>query len=208
MIGGDPAQMGLDSQQRQRDRRAAEYALWGDPAAGDGSQTHCLGYASGLVAGAVVGWFAGRATGAVVGGFVGVSTMADVLRAAWQVVFTRSARDVVPLPEALLTLLVTAGSLAGGLIGYALGDSGGRQVWYLFAGMVVAGLGCALLTVPLSMCPFRIRTPTWLGPLVTGLCGWGLYSVWHSPWALGVAFLAGSVLTGRICELAGARGPL
>jgi hypothetical protein len=63
----------------------------------------------------------------MIGAFVGVSTFPDLFAAGWQVVYTRSPRNYVEIHDTLALLMVTAGTVTGGVLGYLFGRDGFGQ---------------------------------------------------------------------------------
>jgi len=179
------------------------------PGVGDGLHLGGRGLLLGLLAGVLVGWFLGRWYGAVIGAFVGASLGPDVVMRGWQIVHAGTPRNAVTMRDAVTGLLVVAGSIAGALTGFRLGQDGFEQAFGVFAGMALAGFVLSVLVTPFSWEPFRSRLMMWLGPLVVGLCTWAAYAVWHHPVMVAVGILVGSQLAAvpatRLMEPGGVR---
>ncbi|MCC9707900.1 hypothetical protein E4N62_23135 [Streptomyces sp. MNU76] len=164
------------------------------------------GIVVGLLSGLLVGWLLAGWNGAVIGAFVGASTFPDLFMGGWQAVHARSARNYVEIHDTVALLLVAVGTVAGGVLGYALGSEGFGQARGVFLGMALAAFALALLATTFSMVPFRQRSVAWLGPLVVGGLAWAAYALWNSPVALALGIVLGSVVAGALAQRVGGVG--
>ncbi|OPG05115.1 hypothetical protein B1R27_22330 [Streptomyces sp. GKU 895] len=155
-----------------------------------------VGLVSGLLAGLLLaGW-----SGAVIGAFVGVSTFPDLFMGGWQLVHRDSPRNYVEIHDTWAILLLAAGTVAGAVGGYAIGDGGFERARGVFLGMASAAFVLALLATRFSMEPFRQRSVVWFGPLVVGGFAWAAHALWSGPVLLTVGIVVGSVVSGRLAR--------
>ncbi|GAA3784940.1 hypothetical protein ACFS5L_17415 [Streptomyces phyllanthi] len=172
------------------------------PAAGrqEMGGTHLVGPGAvvGLVCGLLVGLLLAGWNGAAIGAFVGMSTFPHLFMGGWQAVHARSPRNYVEIHDTVALLLVAAGTVAGAVLGHALGSEGFARARGVFLGMALAAFALGLLATAFSMVPFRQRSMTWLGPLVVGGFAWGAHSLWSSPVALALGIVLGVPVAGAL----------
>jgi len=89
--------------------------------------------------------------------------------------------------------MVSVGTVAGGVLGYMIGDHGFGQAGGVFLGMSLAGLLLALAATTFTMAPFRPRVFSGAEPLIVGAGAWIAYSLWSSPVALALGIIVGSL---------------
>lgn len=166
----------------------------------DGLHLTVPGTLVGLLCGLAVGLLLAGWNGAMIGAFVGASTVPDVFIAGWQVVHARSPRNYVEIHDTLALLMVSVGTVAGAVAGYAFGHGGFGRALGVFLGMALTAFALGLLATTFSMVPFRNRLPVWLGPLVVGALVWGAHALWSSPVSLALGALVGSAITGFVAE--------
>jgi len=164
--------------------------------------THMVGpgVVVGLVSGLLVGLLLAGWSGAVIGAFVGVSTFPDLFMGGWQLLHRDSPRNYVEIHDTWAVLLLAAGTVAGAVTGYALGDGGFDRARGVFLGMASAAFALALLATRFSMEPFRQRSVVWYGPLVVGGFAWAAHAVWSNPVLLTVGVVVGSVVSGMLAR--------
>jgi hypothetical protein len=112
-------------------------------------------------------------------------------RASWK---WNSPANYIEFHDTLATLMIAAGTVVGGVLGYLLGPGGFGQACGVFLGMAVAAFVLGLVATTFSMVPFRLRTPMWLGPLIVGAFVWLADLLWSSPIALALGVVVGSLV--------------
>lgn len=164
----------------------------------DGSHLVGPGCVVGMLSGLLVGCLLAGWNGAVIGAFVGASTFPDLFMASWQAAHASSPRNAAEIHDTVAALLVTVGTIAGGVLGYLLNDGGFGQASGVFLGMAVAGFTLSALATGFSMVPFPQRLMIWLGPLIVGVFAGSAYSLWSSPVSLALAIVGGSLVAARV----------
>ncbi|TCK22265.1 hypothetical protein [Pseudonocardia endophytica] len=159
----------------------------------DGTHLAPWGLLAGLVVGLAVGGLLAGWNGAVIGAFVGASTFPDLLVAAWQVAH-RNSTGYVEVHDSWAIVMVAAGSVVGGVVGYLLGPPGFGQACGVFLGMTAAAFVLGLIATTFSMAPFRLRSMMWLGPLIVGAAVWLAALVWSHPVSLVLGVVVGSLV--------------
>ncbi|WP_406729443.1 hypothetical protein WJ438_39885 [Streptomyces sp. GD-15H] len=180
--------------------------LSAEPGEQGGTHMSVPGVVVGLLGGLFLGWLLAGWNGAVIGAFVGASTFPDLFVGGWQAVHAHSPRNYVESHDTVAILLVAAGTVAGGVLGYVLGSEGFGQARGVFLGMALTAFALALLATTFSMVPFRQRSPVWFGPLVVGALTWAAHSLWSSPAGLALGIIVGTVVAGSLAGRVGGVG--
>ncbi|MFF3275858.1 hypothetical protein ACFYWU_33705 [Streptomyces chrestomyceticus] len=170
----------------------------------DGTHLRPVGLWLGLLLGGAVGYQVGGWHGLVLGVFAGFTTLIDLVVHGWQLVHIRNSWSAVDVHDALAGTMVTAGSIAGAVVGLLIGRTGFERAAWMFLGMGLAALVASWVATLFSPESLRAWSPRFILPLVTGGCTWALHALWSSPVALALGVLVGSYVSLFVARRMGA----